>query len=81
MKCVDFFTVEIFLLIQKYMCMYKMYMYIVHVHVYMCMHVLLVTPAQLMKPGIGRNVSCTLGNFHLGLCDIRLFVAKGVVVH
>ena len=34
-----------------------------------------VTPAQLMKPGIGRNTFCTLGDFH---CDIWLFAAKGV---
>jgi hypothetical protein len=25
---------------------------------------LLVTPAQLMKPGIGRNTSCALDDFH-----------------
>ena len=26
-----------------------------------------VTPAQLMTPGISRNASCALGDFHLGL--------------
>ena len=48
----------------------------VHVHVRaMLMY-------MLMMPGIGRTVSCTLGDFHLGLCDILwLFAAKGVVVH
>ena len=39
--------------------------------------------AQLMTPGIGRNTSCALGDLHLGLCVIYvwLFAAKGVVVH
>ena len=31
---------------------------------------LLVTQAQLMTPGIGRNASCALGDLHLGLCVI-----------
>ena len=47
------------------------------------------TPGHLsaaVTPCIGRNASCTLGDFHflhLGLCDIHvwLFAAKGVVVH
>ena len=40
-----------------------LYLYIVHVYVW-------------IVGGIGRNVSCTLGDFHfqhLGLCDVRLF--------
>ena len=41
------------------------YMYVHHrvctVHV---IHPLPVAPAQLMTPGIGRNASCALGDFH-----------------
>ena len=42
-----------------------------------------VISVMCMKPGIGRNASCTLGDFHfqhLGLCDVWLFAAKGVMV-
>ena len=39
----------------RFMCMYM----------YLCVHTcttLLVTAAQLMRPGIGQNVSCALGD-------------------
>ena len=44
--------------IRKLESVYPLYLHdIVHVHVH-------VTPAQLMTPGIGRNTSCALGDFH-----------------
>ena len=41
-----------------------------HTYMYMYMATLPVTPAQLKRPGIGRNTSCALGNCSTSVCSL-----------